>query len=151
MDTKAIRVLEYSKIIEKLAAETSSRLTAKTVGELQPDTDPVKVSEALADTGEAVAVLMKKGAPPFGNFYDISGYAHLAARDGALTCKQLLEVAYNLGSARKVAAYLSSDLPPLPVIDGLVSAISVPRGLEDEIERCIISEDEVADVRHVLA
>ena len=145
MDTKAIRVLEYSKIIEKLAAETSSKLTAKTVGELQPDTDPVRVSEALADTGEAVAVLMKKGTPPFGNFYDISGYAHLAARDGALTCKQLLEVAYNLGSARKVAAFLSSDLPPLPVIDGLVSAISVPRGLEDEIERCIISEDEVAD------
>ena len=145
MDSKAIRVLEYSKIIEKLAAETSSKLTAGIAEALLPDTDPVKVSEALADTWEAVTVLMKKGTPPFGNFYDISGCAHLAARDGALTCKQLLEVAYNLGSARKVAAFLSSDLPQLPVIEGLVSAISVLTRLEEEIQRCIVSEDEVAD------
>ena len=145
MDSKAIRVLEYNKIIEKLATECCSRLTAQGASQLQPDTDPLKIKEALADTAEAVTVLMKKGAPPLGNFYDIAGLAHLAARGGALTCKQLLEVSYNLNAAARTHAYLSSDLPELPRIDGLVSAISVLKDLEGEITRCIISEDEISD------
>ena len=145
MDSKAIRVLEYNKIIEKLANECASRLTAQQALALLPENDPLAVREALADTAEAVTVLMKKGTPPFGNFYDVSGLAHLAARGGALTMKQLLEVAYNLSAARRTAAYLSSDLPPLPRIDALVSAISVVKSLEEEITRCIISEDEMSD------
>ena len=145
MDPKAIRVLEYSKIIEKLAQECSSRLTAKQALALLPGNDPLEIREALADTAEAVTVLMKKGTPPFGNFYDVSGLAHLAARGGTLTMKQLLEVAYNLNAARRTAAYLSSDLPQLPRIDALVSAISVIKSLEEEITRCIISEDEMSD------
>ena len=145
MDPKAIRVLEYNKIIEKLALECASKLTARQASELTPQTDAVWIKEALADTGEAVTVLMKKGTPPFGSFYDVAGQAHLAARGAALTMKQLLELAYNMAAARRTAEYLSSDLPELPRIDGLVSAISVLRSLEEEIERCIISEDEMAD------
>ena len=145
MDPKAVRVLEYNKITEKLALECSSRMTAGAVSALLPETDPVWIREALADTQEAVTVLMKKGAPPFGNFYDIAGQAHLAARGGTLTMKQLLEVSYNLNAASRTHDYLSSDLPELPRIDGLVSAISVLKGLESEIDRCIISEDEMSD------
>ena len=145
MDPKAIRVLEYNKMIEKLAVECSSRLTAQQAAALLPGNDPLVIREALADTAEAVCVLMRKGTPPFGNFYDVSGLAHLAARGGTLTMKQLLEVAYNLSAARRTAAFLSSDLPELPRIDALVSAVSVVKSLEDEITRCIISEDEMAD------
>ncbi|MBQ2311805.1 MAG: endonuclease MutS2 [Firmicutes bacterium] len=145
MDPKTIRVLEYNKIIEKLTAECCSKLTAETAQALLPDTDAVKISEALSDTDEAVTVLLKKGAPPFGNFYDISGFVHLAARGSILSQKQLLEAAYNFSSAHRTAAFLSSDLPELPRIDGLVSAISMLKGLEEEIERCIISEDEMSD------
>ena len=41
MDPKAIRVLEYNKIIEKLTDECSSRLTAEQAQKLLPDTDAV--------------------------------------------------------------------------------------------------------------
>ncbi|MBQ6670320.1 MAG: endonuclease MutS2 [Firmicutes bacterium] len=145
MDERAIRVLEYNKIIEMLASECCSSLTRAEALQLLPDTDPIRIREALYDTDEAVTVLMKKGTPPLGNFYDISGYAHLAAKEGVLTPKELLEVAYNLNYARRTESYLSSDLPELPRIDALVSAISVLSGLEDEITRCIISEDEISD------
>ena len=101
MDERAIRVLEYNKIIEMLASECCSSLTRAEALQLLPDTDPIRIREALYDTDEAVTVLMKKGTPPLGNFYDISGYAHLAAKEGVLTPKELLEVAYNLNYARR--------------------------------------------------
>ena len=145
MDSKALRVLEYEKIIEMLCRECSSSLTREQAKHLLPYEDIKEVRDALTETEEAYTVLMQKGAPPLGNFYDVAGLAHLAGKDGTLNNKQLLEVAYNLQTARRTAAFLSSDLPELPYIDGLVSAISVLKGLEDEIYRCIISEDEMAD------
>ncbi len=145
MDPRALRVLEYDKIISMLCLEAQSRMTKDALVKLVPSSDPVKVRSALSQTDEAVTVLTKKGNPPLGNFYDISGLAHLAAKEGSLTMKQLLEVAYNLSAASRTKAYLSSDLPELPYIDGLASAISVIKDLEDEIVRCIISEDEMAD------
>ncbi len=145
MDQKALRVLEYNKIIDMLCKECSSGMTREEAKQLLPYEDINDVRDALRQTEEAVTVIMRKGAPPLGNFYDVSGLAHLAAKEGTLSHKQLLEVAYNLQAARRTAAYLSSDLPELPYIDGLVSAISILRGLEDEIYRCILSEDEMAD------
>ena len=145
MNEKTLRVLEYDKIIGKLCEECCSVLTRDEARALKPMTDARLIRDELSATDEAVTVLLKKGAPPLGNFYDISGLVHLAAKDGSLTPKQLLEVGYNLHSARRTAEYLSSDLPELVTIDGLASAISVLKGLENEIERCIISEDEIAD------
>ena len=145
INPKALRVLEYDKIIAMLRGEACSGLTRTMIDALRPASDRSRIREELADTAEAVTVILRKGTPPFGNFYDIGGFVHLAAKEGSLTPKQLLEVAYNLTSARKTAAFLSADLPELPRIRGLVSAITVLRELEDEIKRCILSEDEIAD------
>jgi len=145
MDQRALKILEYDKIIDMLCKECSSSMTRDFAKKILPCTDKSFIEEKLEETEEAVCVLMQKGMPPLGNFYDVSGLAHLAAKEGTLSHKQLLEVAYNLQSARKTKEYLSSDLPELHIIDDLVSAISVMRGLEDEIYRCIISEDEMAD------
>jgi len=145
MKEKVLRVLEYDKIVAMLCEECCSRLTRTEAQNLTPMTDARLIRNELDATDEAVAVLLKKGAPPLGNFYDISGLAHLAAKDGSLNPKELLEVAYNLQSARRTAAYLTSDLPELPYIQGLAKAICVLKHTEEEIQRCIISEDEIAD------
>ena len=57
---------------------------------------------------------------------------------------QLLRIYHNLHLARQVVQFLKSDLPPLPVIQSIREVISVQKKLEDEIDRCIISEDEMA-------
>ena len=145
INRKALRVLEYGKIIAMLRGEACSGLTRALIDALEPSRDPAWIREELANTDEAVTVILRKGTPPFGNFYDIGGFVHLAAKEGTLTPKQLLEVAYNLTSARKTAVFLSADLPELPRIRGLVSAISILKDLEEEIQRCILSEDEIAD------
>ena len=145
MIPKVLRILEYDKITEMLSKECCAAMTRDRAKALKPLTNAMRISEELNDTDEAVKVLMRKGAPPLGNFYDISGIVHLASMDGQLDMRQLLQVAYNLGCARRTAQFLSSDLPELPVIDGLASAISVLQKTEEEIDRCILSEDEMSD------
>ncbi|MBR0209499.1 MAG: endonuclease MutS2, partial [Firmicutes bacterium] len=100
MNEKALRVLEYEKIIEMLAAQCCSGMTRDAVRSLKPSRKVRWIEEELQAADEAVQVILKKGTPPLGGFYDIKGVVHLAAKEGSLTPKQLLEVAYNLASAR---------------------------------------------------
>lgn len=145
VDERTRRVLELDKIIDMLRDKASSSLSRTQIDSLSPSSDRLIVEAGLAETGEAVHVIEHKGTPPFGNFYDIGGFVHLAAKQGTLTLKQLLEVAYNLTSARKVEAFLREEVKDLPRASGLVSSITVLSDLEDDIKRCILSEDEVAD------
>lgn len=147
MNDKARRVLEYNKIVGLLEEMASSTVTKERIRKLSPMTDARKIREAQEETTEAVTVIMVKGALPLGGFYDIGGLARVARKGGTLTMKQLLQVLYNLQVARNAATFLGSDLPKeqLPKIIGLASVISVQKRLEDEIDRCILSEDEMAD------
>lgn len=145
MNEKAYRVLEYDKIIKLLADEASSSMTKKIISELLPVRDEYEIKERIAETTEAVSVIMHKGALSLGGFYDIAPWVSLAQKGGVLTMKQLLEVLYNLQAARHAAVFLKSDLPPLKRIDELSSLVSIKKDLENEIDRCILSEDEVAD------
>ena len=145
MNDKTYRVLEYNKIKELLRDEAASSMTKEIIGELSPSFDEYKVNEMLAETTEAVSVIMHKGALPLGAFYDIEGFVNLADKGGVLTMKQLLEILYNLQAARHAVNFLKSDLPTLKRIHGLADVISINKHLEDEIDRSIISEDEMAD------
>ncbi len=145
MNEKTYKVLEYNKIIEKLKAGAGSEMTKKVISELKPFVDVYLIEELLAETSEAVSVIVHKGALPLGSFYDIEKSLHFARKGGTLTMKQLLEVLYNLHVARNVVTFLKSDLPKLPIINELSELISIQKKLEDNIDRCIISEDEMAD------
>ena len=145
MNKKAYKVLEYNKILDLLGEEAASVITKKVISELKPSVEVNLIREMLAETTEAVSVIMRKGALPLGNFYDIKNMIHLADKGGTLTMKQLLEVFYNLRVARNVANFLKSDLPDLPIIKGLSEVLSIQKKLEENIDRCILSEDEMAD------
>jgi DNA mismatch repair protein MutS2 len=145
MNDKAYKVLEYNKILDLLGAEAASSITKKMIAELKPALDVFQIREMLAETTEAVSVIMRKGAVPLGTFYDIKDYIWLADKGSVLTMKQLLQILYNLQVTRNAASFLKSDLPELPIIKGLADVLSVQKRLEEDIDRCIISEDEMAD------
>ena len=145
MNEKAYRVLEYNKILDLLSAEAASVITKGMAEELKPAVDQYLIREMLTETTEAVSVIMRKGALPLGSFYDIRDSLYLAQKGSTLTMKQLLQILYNLQVARNAANFLKSDLPELPVIKGLAEVLSIQKRLEDDIDRCILSEDEMAD------
>lgn len=154
MNEKAIKVLEYNKIIELLKEQAGSEMTRKIISELKPFTDPRTISTLLEETDEAVKLISYKGPLPLGNFYDIKQFVSFAQKGGSLNMKQLLQILYNMKITANVITWLKGDVPPLPILQSLVEVLAVFKDLAEEIDRSIESEDTVSDnasseLRHI--
>ncbi|MGN1334786.1 MAG: endonuclease MutS2, partial [Anaerovoracaceae bacterium] len=145
MNKKGLKVLEYNKIIELLSSQAGSEMAKEKLKALIPSDNAAEIREGLAETTEAVSVIVRKGSLPVGQIYDIENAMHLARKGGSLTMRQLLQVLYNLKVASNVVTFLKSDLPPLPIINGMAEVIVTFPRLAEKIDRCILSEDEMAD------
>ena len=146
MREKTLHDLEYDKIIEMLKTRASSEMTKKVISELEPVCDVRLIKEKQEETTEAVKLISAKGPLPVGGFYDIEGLAGFARKGGVLTMGQLLQILYNMKAAERTVAFLKGDdVPALPLIESIVEIIAVHKAFAEEIDRCIISEDEMSD------
>lgn len=146
MKEKTLNILEYNKIIEMLKEQAGSEMTVKVISELKPAYDVREIREKQQETTEAVRLISSKGPLPTGGFYDIKGLVSLACKGGVLTMAQLLKVLYNMKAAERVVKFMKGDdLPELPAIESIVEILVVHKSLSEEIDRCILSEDEMAD------
>lgn len=145
MNEKALNILEYKKIIELLTAEATCRMSKDMAKNLCPDTNIRAISEELRSTTQAVDLIVHKGSLPTEGIYDIERIVSLAEKGGVLTAKQLLMVHYNLSASENVVSFIKSDIPDIPLIISLVELIVAYPNLRADIDRCILSEDEIAD------
>lgn len=145
MKEKTLSVLEYNKIIEQLIEQAGSEMTKKVISELKPYDDVSEIRDSQAETTEAVRLINYKGPLPVGGFYDIQESVSFARKGGTLTMAQLLRILYNMKTAERIVAFLKGDVPDVPIICSIAELIVVHKRLADEIDRCIISEDEMAD------
>ncbi len=145
MNKKALKVLEYNKIIEMLKAQASSQMGRDRLAQLLPQTEIHAIRDGLAQTSEAAEIIVKKGAIPLGEIYDIDNSLHLARKGGSLTMRQLLQVLYNMNVASNVVTFLKNDIDGAPIVRGMAELLATFDRLADRIDRCIISEDEMAD------
>ena len=58
---------------------------------------------------------------------------------------QLLQILYNLKVTSNVTAFVKSDLPQLPIIMAMTEVLVTFPRLAENIDRCILSEDEIAE------
>ena len=146
MNRKALQTLEYPKIIDMLAAEAGCEGSREMARQLVPYEDPRVIGEELRSTTEAVDLIVRKGPVPTGGIYDIAGSLNYARMGGSLTMKQLLEVYTDLRIAADVVSFMKSEeLPALPLIRSLTDLVVTVPGLQQEIDRCILNEDEMND------
>ena len=146
MREKTLHVLEYDKIIEMLADRASSEMTRSVISELEPVTDARLIREKQQETTEAVKLITAKGPLPVGGFYDIAPLAGFTRKGGVLTMAQLLQILYNMKAAERTVAFLrGDDVPEMPLIESIVEIIAVHKSFAAEIDRCILSEDEMSD------
>ena len=145
MKDKTLSVLEYNKIIGMLEEQAGSEMTRKVISELKPCLDVSEIRESQAETTEAVRLINYKGPLPVGGFYDIEESVSFARKGGTLTMAQLLKVLYNMKTAERIVSFLKGDKPEVPIIESIVELMAVPKNLINEIDRCIVSEDEMAD------
>lgn len=146
MNSKILGLLEFNKILSLLADQACSMLAKERINELTPMTNKHMASDALTETTEAVSVIVYKGSIPVGDMGDISGILGMARRGRCLSMREILQVKRSLQIAREVKTFLSTDMPEglkaLPEIESLLVAIPA---LEQDIDRSILSKDEMAD------
>ena len=146
MNSYALKVLEYDKIIEMLVQEAMTQGGREMASELLPYDSEHVIREERDFTGEAVSLILHKGPLPTGGFCDIKRHLSLANKGGSLTMKELIEVGRDISVAKDIISFMKSDeLPEMPLIRGMTELIVDIPYLREEIDRCIISEDEMAD------
>ena len=145
MNKKALDVLEYKKIIALLQEEAGSELTRELVSSLMPYEEKYIIQEELRSTTEAVDLIVHKGVLPTAGLYDTDSAVSLARKGGTLTMKQLLQVEHNLYITAEVCKFMKNDIPPLPIIQSMTELLAEQPRLRDNINRCILSEDEISD------
>ncbi len=145
MNDRSIRVLEFNKVCEMLAEQAVSRAAKKKALELRPINDRNEIRELQGETADAASVIIQKGTIPIGGINEILPYLSLARKGGTLSPGELLQIKQNLYTARTISNHLKTDVNVSGMIAEYASCITVCKHEEEEIDRCILSEDQIAD------
>lgn len=147
MNIKSLKTLEYNKIKEMLLNYAVSPMAKEKVNELIPINDIGQIEQWQAETTDAVSMILRKGRLPLGGLKDIKNSLKRASMGGALNIEELLYIGETLRISRQVKNYSKNERKEevYTTLEPLFSAIEVINKLENEIARCIISEQEIAD------
>lgn len=147
MNEKVLRTLEFDKIIQLLTTFASSEGGRKLCLNLVPDTDLFMIQERQVHTQDAFSRLLRSGSLSFSGIFDIEGSLKRLEIGGVLNTTELLRVLSILRVAKRVKSYgrtergedIQDSLAPM------FNAIEPISNLAIEIERCIVSENDIAD------
>ena len=144
MNARALHVLEYDKILELLRAHLSSDVGREAAGSLAPAASLAEAERLLQLTEEADGVYRRTGRPPIDAFPDIRPMLARVHAAHALTAAELLDAAQCLRAARAARETLLGG-EASGLLAAMAGRLSSHRAIEEEIGRCILAEDEIAD------
>lgn len=168
MNQKALKTLEYTKIITQLESHAASPLGKSLCRELSPSSDLEEIRTRQAQTTDAVNRVRLKGSVSFSGLREIGGSLKRLEIGSSLSIPELLSISSVLTVASRAKAYGRRDTEDPPVftprfpgqkppkqaevaeyvpdsLDPLFQSIEPLTPLNNEIKRCILSEDEIAD------
>ena len=168
MNQKALKTLEYTKILTQLESHAASPLGKALCRELSPSSDLEEIRTRQAQTTDAVNRVRLKGSISFSGLREIGGSLKRLEIGSSLSIPELLSVSSVLTAASRAKAYGRRETEEAPVftprfpgqkpprqtegteyvpdsLDPLFQSIEPLTPLNNEIKRCILSEDEIAD------
>ena len=147
MNEKVLRTLEYTKIIDKLTEKASSEPGKRLCRELVPMTDLEQIRLAQVQTRDALSMLFAKGSTSFGGNKDVSMSLRSLEIGSTLSIPELLKIAGLLDNVNRIKAYgrtVRDDEKETSLTD-YFERLEPLTPLANEINRCILSEEEIAD------
>lgn len=147
MNEKGLKILEYDKIINMLSEKADSAPGKKCCQELQPMTDLEEIDIAQTETQDALNRIFKLGSTSFGSNQEI-GFALKSLEIGStLSMPELLRIARLLDNVNRIKTYGRKDREDTPEdsLDTYFERLTPLTQLSGEINRCILSEEEMAD------
>ena len=147
MNTKVLTTLEYTKIIDLLIEKADSEPGKKLCRELVPSTDLSAIRTAQRETKDALARLFRIGSTSFGNNRDLGFSIRSLEIGSSLSMSELLKLASFLDNVGRIKTYGKKEREDLPgdSLDAYFEGLTPLTQLANEINRCILSEEEMAD------
>ena len=147
MNPKALKTLEYNKIIDKLTEFAGSALAKEMCRNLQPSTDLYEIQALQKETSDALSRIYQKGAVSFLGVRDIRGSIKRLEIGAIIGINELLSICSLLDVCSKVKAYSRNDRDPdfEDSLEAMFQALQPLTPVSSEIRRCIASEEELND------
>ena len=144
MDSKTLSVLEYPKILARLADFCDFSGSADLARLLTPTPDFNEATTRLAETSEARSLIVTADLN-IGGAHDIRAQVDLAAHGGVLDPKELLDVQSTLMAMRGLRRFFEKHAEGSPHLVNIATRLPNSTGLVEAIARCITDTAEVAD------
>lgn len=147
MNEKSLRILEYNKIINMLSDKAHSKGGKLLCENLKPSNDFKEVTDSLQNTDDAVKRVLRNGYISFAGNKDVKSSIMRIKKGSSLKAGELLDICELLEACSRVKSYLKKEHPDdaedsLYVFYDLINPLTTN---SNEIRRCILSEDEIAD------
>lgn len=147
MNQKTLTKLEFDKIIDLLSEEAGSFRGKQLCHRLKPMTDLGKINTFQEQTASAFTRIIRKGRISFGDAAPVEESMKRLEIGGALNISELLRIRRLLANTARVKSYGRHDTQEdsADCLDVYFDQLEPLTLLSSEIERCIISEDEISD------
>ncbi len=148
MNEKALKTLEYTKIIDQLTEYASTEMGKQLCRELKPSCDINSIRISQTETTDALTRVRMKGSLSFGGAKDVRGSMKRLEIGSSLGIPELLAVSSLLTVASRAQSYgrhEKSEEFPDDSLDVRFRALDPLTPVNNEIKRCLPSEDEVSD------
>lgn len=147
MNTKVLTTLEYNKIIDLLTEKADSEPGKKLCRDLVPSTDLSAIRTAQRETKDALARLFRIGSTSFGSNRDLGFSIRSLEIGSSLSMSELLKLASFLDNVSRIKTYGKKEREDLSndSLDVYFEGLTPMTQLANEINRCILSEEEMAD------
>ena len=151
MNNKTLIKLEFDKIISMLENEASSFRGKQLCRRLKPVTDLTKIDLLQEQTAAAFTRIIKKGRISFGDAAPVEESLKRLEIGGALNTAELLRICRLLSNTARAKSYGRHDTQEdlADCLDIYFDGLEPLTPLSNEIERCIISEDEISALKHI--
>ncbi len=143
---KALKTLEFYKIIERLETLAGSSLGKEKCRELKPVSDLEEIRTAQAETAAALSRIYRKGSLSFSGIPDIRGSIKRLEISSTLGMGELMHISSVLTATGNIKNYgRQQEEEASDCLTERFNLLEPLKTINLEIQRCIISEEEMAD------
>lgn len=146
---KALKVLEYDKIIEMLLDLTQGELARDLVENLEPSNDIDEIRRMQEETSEAYRVLVRYGDIDYSAASHIKHLVSKASLGSMLFIEDLYDIMQNIFLVSSIKRYLKTSIEDenlnLNHLRKLYDSLASLDDLKKKLSMTIVSRDEVSD------
>ncbi|MEW6716955.1 MAG: endonuclease MutS2 [Chloroflexota bacterium] len=145
MDAKTLDILEFQKVLDRLAGYTAFSASTEKARALLPTSDRETAKRLQAETSEARRLLEISPGISVGGARDVREAAWAATRGILLEPSALLDIKYTLIAGRTLGRHFEGQEAQYPCLSEIAAQLPPQLGLVDVISKALSERGEILD------